>query len=286
MHLLGVLLALTTLIEGVKNPYGLVIGPDGALYYCSIDDHAIRRYDLKTKETTTVVGTGIKQPYEVRFDKAGNLFFVDMPNHTVHRVDAKTRAVTTIAGTGEPGFSGDGGPATKAQLRQPHAIEFDPYGGLLIADIGNNRIRRVNLSTGNIDTLLGGGDVKLNGPRAIAFDSEGAMYIALREGNAVHKVDRAGRVVGRIVGTGQKGYTGDGGPASEATLNGPKGITISKNGAMYLADTENHAVRKVDLKTGIITTVADGLKRPHGVYVDDKGVLYIADSEANRIVLY
>jgi sugar lactone lactonase YvrE len=285
MHLYVALLAVSTLIEGVRNPYGLTIGPDAALYYCSIDDHAIRRYDLKTKKTTTVLDTGLKQPYEVRFDKTGDLYFVDMPSHVVSRIDTKTGAVSRIAGTGEPGFSGDAGPAVKAQLRQPHAIEFDPFGGLLIADIGNNRIRRVNLDTGNIDTLLGGGDVKLNGPRAIAFDSQGAMYIALREGNAVYKLDRDGRTIKPVVGTGQKGYTGDGGPALAATLNGPKGITISPQGAMYLADTENHVIRKVDLKTGIITTVAKDLKRPHGVYVDDKGVLYIGDSENHRILV-
>jgi DNA-binding beta-propeller fold protein YncE len=295
----------------VNNPYGLVIGPDGALYFCDIDNHAIRRFDLKTKKTTTVVGTGLKQPYELRFDKSGNLFFVDMPSHTLHRVDAKTHAVTTVAGTGEPGYSGDGGPAAKAQLRQPHSIEFDRFGGLLICDIGNHRIRRVNLKTGNIDTLLGTGEGKptpdgsamgapLNGPRAIALDSSGAMYVVLREGNAVYKVDRDGRTIRRVIGTGQKGYSGDGGPAVSANLNGPKGISISRDGMIYLADTENHVIRKVDSKTGIITTVAgtgergdgpDGdplkcrMNRPHGVFVDSKGSVYIGDSESHRLRL-
>jgi sugar lactone lactonase YvrE len=311
--------------QRVNNPYGLVIGPDGALYFCDIDNHAVRRVDLKKKMVTTVVGTGTKgntgdggpatkalvdQPYELRFDSRGNLFFVDMPNHVVRRVDKKTGTITTIAGTGEAGFSGDGGAAVKAQLRSPHSITLDRTGGLLICDIGNHRVRRVDLKTGLIDTFLGTGERKptpdgpakgapVNGPRAIDFDTAGNLYLALREGNTVHKIDAKMQIT-RIAGTGAKGLTGDGGPALAATLNGPKGIAISKDGALYLADTENHAIRKIDLKTGIITTVAgtgergdgpDGdplkcrMSRPHGVFVDTKGAVYIGDSEAHRIRL-
>lgn len=309
----------------VNNPYGLVIGPDGALYFCDIDNHVIRRLDLNTKKVTTVVGTGVKgksgdggkatdalldQPYEVRFDRGGNLFFVDMPNHNVRRVDKKTGIISTIAGTGEAGFSGDGGPAAKARFKQPHSIVLDRSGGLLICDIGNHRVRRVDLKTGTIDTFLGTGDQKptpdglakgvpVNGPRAIDFDAAGNLYLALREGNTVHKVDTNGNIT-RIAGTGAKGRTGDGGAALSATLNGPKGIAVSKDGALYLADTENHAIRKIDLKTGLIQTVAgtgekgdgpDGnpsgcrMNRPHGIFVDSKGRVYVADSEAHRIRL-
>jgi len=309
--------------NSVNNPYGLVIGPDGGLYFCDIDNHAVRRIDLKTKKVTTIVGTGEKgnsgdngpalqakvdQPYELRFDKAGNLFFVDMPNHVVRRVDKKTRVITTVAGTGQAGFGGDGGPAAKAQFRQPHSIAFDKSGALLVCDIGNHRVRRINLKSGLIDTLLGTGDrgptpdgpakgVPVNGPRAIDFDTAGNLYLVLREGNSVYRVTPAMQI-SRIAGTGQKGLTGDKGPAVSAALNGPKGVSISRQGAMYLADTENHAIRKVDLKTGIITTAAgngergdgpDGdplkckMNRPHGIFVDSKGVVYIGDSESHRI---
>jgi streptogramin lyase len=309
----------------VNNPYGLVVGPDGALYFCDIDNHAVRRLDLKTKKVTTVAGTGVKgnsgdgglataalvdQPYEVRFDRAGNLFFVDMPNHVIRRVDKKTGIITTVAGTGQPGFAGDGGPATQAQFRQPHSIVFDRTGGLLICDIGNHRVRRLDLKTGKIDTFLGNGerkptpdgsakDVPVNGPRAIDFDTAGNLYLALREGNTVHKLDPKGNIT-RIAGTGTKGLTGDGGPGLSATLNGPKGVSVSRDGMLYLADTENHVIRKVNLKTGIITTVAgsgergdgpDGdplkcrMNRPHGIYVDAKGLVYVGDSEAHRIRL-
>lgn len=311
--------------KSVNNPYGLVIGPDGALYFCDIDNHVVRRIDLRTRRVTTVAGNGTKgnsgdggpavkaalnQPYEVRFDKGGNLFFVDMPNHAVKRVDKKTGMISTVAGTGEAGFSGDGGPAVQAQLRQPHSIVFDREGRLLICDIGNHRVRRVDLKTGRIETWLGTGERKptpdgapisgtpFNGPRAIDVAPDGTLYLALREGNAVYKIDPKANRVTHIGGTGQKGLTGDGGPAVAATLNGPKGVALSRDGGLYLADTENHAIRRIDLKTGLISTVAgngergDGpetdplkckMNRPHGVFAANDGTIYIADSEAHRI---
>ena len=311
--------------KSVNNPYGLVIGPDGALYFCDIDNHVVRRIELKSRKVTTVAGSGEKgnsgeggpavkaalnQPYEVRFDKAGNLFFVDMPNHVVRRVDKKTGIITTVAGTGEPGFSGDDGPATKAQLRQPHSIVFDREGRLLICDIGNHRVRRVDLKSGQISTYLGTGERKatppdapiagtpFNGPRAIDVAPDGTLYLVLREGNTVYRIDPKASRVKHIGGTGEKGLTGDGGPATAAKLNGPKGVSLAKDGGLYMADTENHAIRRIDLKTGVITTVAgsgergdgpDGdplkcrMNRPHGIFAASDGTIYIGDSEAHRI---
>jgi sugar lactone lactonase YvrE len=215
-----------------------------------------------------------------------------------------------VAGTGQAGFSGDGGPGVKAMMRQPHSIQFDPQGRLLICDIGNHRVRRLDLKSGIIETWLGNGERKptpdgaplqgtpINGPRALDLDPKGNLYLALREGNAVYKVDTKLNKFIHLSGTGEKGYTGDGQDAKVAKLNGPKGIAWSPDGGVYIADTENHAVRRIDLKTGVITSIAGtgqrgdgpdgpGLKckmaRPHGVYVDKKGVLYIGDSEAHRV---
>jgi DNA-binding beta-propeller fold protein YncE len=313
----------------INNPYGLTIGPDGALYFCEVDNHRVRRLDLKTHTLSTVAGNGkqgysgdagpalaasLNQPYEVRFDKTGNMFFVEMQNHVVRRVDARTQIIATVAGTGQPGFSGDGAEANRAQLRQPHSIAFAPDGALLICDIGNHRIRRVDLARGTISTYAGTGEGRatadgallagapLNGPRAITTDPQGNLYVALREGNAVYRIDAGAdpksQRIHLIAGTGEKGYSGDGGPARLAKLSGPKGIAYAPDGSLYIADTESHTIRRIDLKSGIIQTVAgtgergdgpDGdplacrLSRPHGIFVARDGVVYIGDSESHRI---
>ena len=308
----------------VNNPYGLVIGPDGALYFCDLDNQRIRRLDLKTHKITTIAGTGergyrgdggpaveaaLNMPHELRFDRQGNLYVAERDNHVIRKVDLKTGIISTVVGTGVAGFGGDGGPATRAQLRQPHSIVFDQDGTLLICDIGNHRIRRLNLGTGVIDTYAGNGEPQptpdgapvsgtpLKGPRTLALAPNGDLYLALREGNAVYRIDRQTQSLRHIAGTGQQGYTGDGGPAVAATLGGPKGLALSTDGSLYLADTENHVIRRIDLKTGFIRTVlgtgergnseaSDPLKcrlsRPHGVFVAG-GILYVSDSEAHRI---
>jgi DNA-binding beta-propeller fold protein YncE len=295
----------------VNNPYGLTVGPDGALYFCEIGNHRVRRLDLKTGIISTAAGSGEKgyagdggpateaslnEPYEVRFDRAGNMFFAEMQNHVIRRVDAKTRTVSTVAGTGVAGFSGDGGPAVKAQLRQPHSIAFDSEGKLLICDIGNHRIRRVDVERGTIETWAGTGERKptpdgapiagtpLNGPRAITVAPDGQLYLVLREGNSVYRIDPRGGRIYHVAGTGETGYTGDGGPAKEAKLSGPKGIAWAPDNSLYLADTESHTIRRIDLNTGIITTVLRGLKRPHGIFVAKGGTVYVGDSESHRVL--
>ncbi len=300
----------------VNNPYGLTIGPDGALYICEIGNHRVRRLDLKTGTISTAAGTGQKgyagdggpaleaslnEPYEVRFDRAGDMFFAEMQNHVIRRVDAKTHVITTVAGTGVAGFSGDGGPAAKAQFRQPHSIAFDPEGRLLVCDIGNHRIRRIDLTAGTIDTWAGTGERKstpdgapiagtpLNGPRAITVAPDGQLYLVLREGNAVYRIDpRASRIF-HVGGTGETGYTGDGGPAKLAKLSGPKGIAWSPDKSLYLDDTESHTIRRIDLKSGVITTILGNgqrgpLARPHGIFVGADGTVYIGDSENHRVL--
>lgn len=311
----------------VGNPYGLTLGPDGALYVCEIDTDRVRRIDLSGGSIETVAGTGeagyagdggpatqarLNDPYEVRFDDAGNMYFVEMKNAVVRRVEAATGTIATVAGTGQTGFAGDGGPAAQALFNRPHSIALDGQGSLYIADIGNHRIRRVDLATGMVATFAGTGQraptpdgapvggTPLNGPRALAFDAQGDMYIALREGNAVYRLDMQRQTLHHVAGTGDKGFTGDGGPARSATLAGPKGIEVGPDGSVYLADTENHVIRRLDVRAGTISTVVGdgsrrdgpdgdplrcGLARPHGIYVDSAGTLYVGDSENHRVRL-
>ncbi|MFM1767958.1 MAG: hypothetical protein RJA22_487 [Verrucomicrobiota bacterium] len=309
---------------GVANPYGVVRGPDGAVYVCEIDNHLIRRIS-REGTMSTVAGNGtrgfagegrpateaqLNEPYEVRFDRAGNLVFVDMRNHVVQRVEARSGRLRTVAGTGQPGFAGDGGPATQARFNQPHSIQLDREDNIYICDIGNHRIRRVDARTGVVTTLAGTGEKKLPvdgarfassplfGPRAIDFDRAGNLWLALREGNAVYRLDLQAGTLHHAAGTGRKGFTGNGGPAKAATLSGPKGLAIGPDGDVYLADTESHSIRRIDLRRGTLELVAgtgekgdgpDGdplrcrLNRPHGVFVETDGSVLIGDSEAHRV---
>ena len=309
----------------VSNPYGLAIGPDGALYFCDLDNQRIRRLDLKTGRTATIAGNGqrayagdgaaateasLNMPHEIQFDGAGHFYIAERDNHVIRKVDAKSGMITTLAGTGEAGFSGDGGPAVRAQLRQPHSIAVAPGGRrLLVCDIGNHRIRQIDLATGVIAAFAGTGErqptpdgaplqgTPLNGPRTIAFDRAGNLFVALREGNAIYRIDAQRQTLHHVAGTGEQGYVGDGGQARAAKLAGPKGLAWSRD-HLFIADTENHAIRDIDLKTGLIRTIlgtgqrGDGpegdplrcaLARPHAVLVGARGVLYVADSEAHRI---
>ena len=309
----------------VNNPYGVITGPDGALYFCEVDTGRTRRLDLETGRLTTIAGNGEKAylgdggpalnasfsaPHEIRFDTAGNLFVVERDAHVVRRVDGSTGLVSTVAGTGEGGYGGDGGPATAAQLRQPHSIAFDANGNLLICDIGNSRVRSVNMNNGIISTLSGTGErevtpdsaplagTPLLGPRSLDTDPDGNAYLVLREGNAVFSLDLDAGTLRRIAGTGDRGYAGDNGPALTATFNGPKGIAYSvEDHSLYIVDTENHVIRRMRLASGVIDTVlgsgerGDGpdgnpltckLNRPHGVFVHE-GIVYVTDSESHRV---
>lgn len=315
----------------LNNPFGLIIGPDGALYWAEFGSHRILRLDLSSMKIAVIAGTGtrgysgdggpaknaqLNAPHEVRFDSKGNIYIAERDNHVVRFVDMKTRIISTAAGTNMAGFSGDGGPANKAQLNQPHSIALDRLDNVFICDIVNNRVRRIDPNTGVISTYAGTGartpapeegglaDTSLPGPRSIDVAPDGKMYLVLREGNKLFVIDPTSGKLKHLAGTGELGYAGDGGQALAAkfgapgnALNGPKGIAYSPDGSLYVADTENHVVRKINLQTGIVSTVAgtgergdgpDGdplkckLARPHGLYLAG-GTLYIGDSENHRI---
>ena len=308
----------------INDPFGVVRGPDGALWFCEYGGQRIRRITRDGK-ISTVAGTGqvgysgdggpalqatFNKPHEIRFDAAGNIFIADMVNQAIRRIDAKTGIITTFAGNRTKGYSGDGGPASAAALSNPHSIQFGPDGHLYICDIGNHVIRRVNLRTGIITTFAGTGKAgdtpdgapiagtPLRGPRSLDFDRAGNLWLATREGNQVFRFDLKAGTIHHVAGTGKPGFTGNGGPAKEATLSGPKGIAIDADGNVWLADTESHSVRMVNARTGALELMAgtgrkgnggDGdplqcaMARLHGIFVDADGAVYIGDSEAHKV---
>lgn len=308
----------------LSEPFLCAFDTHGHLYIAEATNHCVRRLDQHTGVITTVAGTGVQgysgdgglaihatmhQPYALEVDTNGDIYIVDRLNAAIRKVEARTGTITTVAGTGEPGSSGDGGPGTRAQLREPNDCFLDGRGGLLIADVQDQRVRRLDLRTGIISTFAGSGDkarvgdgfpataASILGARAVCMDPQGNTYICEREGNGIRKVNPQG-IMSTYAGTGERGYSGDGGPALAATWGAPKAIRCDRHGHLVVVDTENHAIRRIDAGTGIVTTIAGGhkggdgdggpataagLDRPHGCAVDAAGNIYIADSNNHRV---
>ena len=311
-------------VAQLSEPFMCAFDRVGNLYIAEAMNHCIRRVYRDSGVIVTIAGTGAEgysgdggpaihatfnQPYSLQVDTNGDIYIVDRLNYVIRRIEAGTGIITTVAGTGESGYGGDGGPATQAQFREPNDCYLDGRGGLLIADVQDQRIRRLDLSSGVIATFAGngekerGGDGRLAleasvlGARAVCMDGAGNTYIAEREGNGIRKVDPHG-VMHTLAGTGEFGYTGDDGPALEATWGGPKAIRCDHAGNLLVVDTENHAIRRIDADTSIVTTIAGGrlggegdggpadkaaMDRPHGADVDAHGNIYIADSNNHRV---
>lgn len=306
----------------LDQPFHCELDGKGTLYIAEAGNHCIRKLDLKTGIITTIAGTGKKgytgdggpatkatfnEPYAVVIDAENNLYIADRLNAVIRKVDGKTGIITTIAGTGESGPAGpDGGQGTKTRLREPNDVHLDGKGGLLIADVADWRIRRLDLKTGVLTTFAGTGPFRGvptketlgdGGPatkaliveaRAVCVDGKGNTYICERRGNTIRKVDEKG-IISTIAGSREIGAKD--GPGLEATFKNPKGIRSDQRGNLYVVDTENHSIRKIEAKTWKVTTVAGGKKgkgesemdRPHGCVVSADGPIYIADSN-NHIV--
>lgn len=318
----------------LNNPYGLILNAAGTeLFFINNSSHRILALDMNAMTLRVIAGTGttgsngnggpateaqLAQPHEIRFDSNGDLYVAERDNQVIRRIDMRTGIITVVAGTlGVMGFAGDGGPATAAQLNRPHALSLDADDNLYISDVQNHRVRRVDAATGLITTFAGNGETgpsadlgplsqPIFGPRSMEISPSGRIFLALREGNCVYELMPGNGQMQRIAGTGVVGYSGDGGPALEATfgatgpggLTGPKGLCISENeSTLFVADCENHVIRAIDLESGIITTVAgtgiagdgpDGdplqcaLDRPHAIY-HRGNTLFIGDSSNHKI---
>ena len=308
----------------LSEPFMCAFDAAGNLYVAEAMNHCVRRVDAGTGVITTIAGTGeegysgdggpateatFSQPYSLQVTPIGDLYVVDRLNYAIRKVAAATGLITTVAGTGESGYGGDGGPGAQAQMREPNDCALDGRGGLLIADVQDQRIRRLDLTSGIITTFAGNGEkeragdgrpaveASILGARAVCTDRRGNTYICEREGNGVRLVN-GNRIMSTLAGTGERGYTGDGGPALTATWGAPKAIRCDHSGNLLVVDTENHAIRRIGAVTRVVTTVAGGrlggegdggpateaaMDRPHGCDVDSRGNIFIADSNNHRV---
>ena len=210
-------------------------------------------------------------------DPVGNLYVSDAADHRVRRV-TPAGIITTVAGTGVQGFSGDGGPAGAAQLNSPYGLVFDGTGNLYIADLGNARVRRVT-PDGTITTVAGAGN-EMIAPRNLALDGHGGIYISDFGGQRILRLGSDGSLT-TVAGTGVQGYSPDGTLALAAQLAYPTGLAVDRQGALYIADSQNHWIRKV--VNGVISSFTRAAT-PTSLVFDGLGSLYIADPSAGQIV--
>jgi sugar lactone lactonase YvrE len=235
-------------------------------------------------------------------DAGGNLYLADAGNHRIRKLALATGVITTVAGVGVKGFSGDAGPAINAQLDSPTGVAVDTKGDLYISD-GTNRIRKVAAATGVITTVAGNGsqgDSGDGGPATLArfrslgglaTDASGNLYVADNFNNRIRMVSAATGIVTTVAGNGVAGFAGDSGPATNAELNNPLSVAVDGAGNIFIADSGNFRIRKVNAATGTITTVGNGgvvyRDTQHGfpcaLAFDGRGDLYIADWGVGRI---
>lgn len=250
-------------------------------------------------------------PGAVAVDRQGHLYIADTMNHRVRRVDAATGVIATVAGTGQHRWSGDGGPATRAALNEPAALAVDERGDLYIADQSNNRVRKVDMTTGVMTTVAGTGETGytgdgvpaveagVSGPSGLAIGPDGALYIADTFSGRIRRIDPATGVISTVAGDGGE-YRFSGLPNEFSTsLSRPYGIALDAAGNLLITDSDSHLIRRWDRKKKIITRLAgsgqaqfggDGgdplagsLNYPFGVLVDSAGNVYIADTFNHRI---
>ncbi|MCK9364848.1 MAG: hypothetical protein M0P74_14775 [Syntrophales bacterium] len=313
----------------LNYPSGVAIDPNGNIYIADTTNCIIRKV-TPGGVISTVAGTPnacgnlgdnglatlatLNGPTGVAVDSSGNIYIADTFSYRIRKVTVSTGVITTVAGVGTAGFpaySGENGPAINATLSRTQGVTVDAVGNIYFSDFDHHSIRKVTANTGIITTVAGTGvagysgdnglatSAMLNYPYGVAVDSSDNIYIADTSNLRIRKVDANTGIITTVAGTGVAGYSGDNGPATSATLKTSWGVAVDSSGNIYITDTDNRSIRKVDALSGNITTVAgtgvagfsgDGgsatlamLKYPYGVGVDSTGNIYIADSQNHRI---
>lgn len=304
-------------------PSAIVFDAHGNLYVAETANHVVRKIDT-AGHLTTVAGTTtqgfagdgtsaatalLDSPQGLAVD-ATNLYIADTHNHRIRKVNLATGIITTMAGNSSAGSTGDNGPATAATLDMPTALAFDTKGDLYVADVRAHRIRRIN-STGTITTVAGTGGQGFEGdgapaavalldfPGGLAVDTNGNLYLSDTHNNRIRRIDASTGVITTVAGNGALGFAGDSNSAVAARLALPQGLSTDAQGNLYIADTTNHRIRRVDTATGKITTIAgDGTQRfagdggaataasfdsPHTAVFSTEALLTIADTGNQRI---
>jgi sugar lactone lactonase YvrE len=312
-------------------PTKVVVDGSGNVFIADANNGVIRKVTASTRKISTIAGIGSTIGFTpeggtaldialsglngLAIDASGNIYFCDAGDNVVERYDATALTISVIAGTGTAGFTGDGAAATAAELSAPTGVAVDKSGNVYIADSGNNRVRKIAVSTGIISTVAGTGNAGYSGdgaaatsatlsiPYDLAFDSSYNLYVADLGNAAVRKIAVSTGIISTVAGTGTAGYTGDGSAATSATLSGPKGLSFDSSDNLYICDLSNSVVRKVSASTGVISTIAGNgtrgysgnggqatkakLFNPTGVAINSAGYIYIADSGNNVVrVIY
>jgi len=270
----------------LSNPNGITLDLSGNIYITDFLNQVVRKIDHVTGIITTVAGIGssggysgdggpatsaqLYFPSNITVDVSGNIYIVDASNNVIRKVNYSTGKISTVAGNGSHGFSGDGGPATSAQLNYPLGIAVDKNGNIYIADNNNNVIREVNYVTGKINSIVGnyskgggysgdGGlatNAQISQPMGITLDSIGNLYIAEAGNNVIRKYNPVSGVINTVAGNGKSGYSGDGGLASNANLNNPQGVAVDKSGNLFIADRGNNVIRKVNNLNSLLASIS------------------------------
>ena len=308
-------------------PAGVVVDAHGNLYLADSNNNRIRRVDFVTGTISTVAGNGtagysgdgglataamISSPGGVALDGAGNLYFADSNNDVIRRVDAVSGFISTVAGMpGSKGYAGNGALATSAKLSTPEGVALDGAGDLFIADTGNSAIREVSATTGFISTVAGTGipgfnsdgilavNAELNGPSSLSLGPDGSLYIADTTNQRIRMVTAATSMITTIAGTGNQGYSGDGGLATVAMLNAPAAVLLDPAGNIYVADSGNNRIREINVTTYDIQTLSGGnaesfggdggpanlasMYDPDSLFFDQSGNLFFSDMFHNRV---